>query len=89
MKQKYSLYVRLTAFLMVFAIIAPVLAVGADTKTKSKPLSDDQKISHVLNRLGFGARPGDVEKVKAVGLTQYIEQQLNATSTDSAMFPRG
>jgi hypothetical protein len=30
----------------------------------------------VLNRLGFGARPGDLEKVRALGVDRYIEQQL-------------
>src|SRR6185295_15585080 len=34
-------------------------------------------IIHVLNRLGFGARPGDVERVKAMGVEKYIEQQLH------------
>jgi len=41
----------------------------------SKP--DDKTILHVLNRIGFGARPGDVERVRQVGLAKYIEQQLN------------
>ena len=40
-------------------------------------LTEEQKITHVLNRLGFGARPGDVERVRKIGLRQYIEQQLN------------
>jgi len=40
-------------------------------------LTQDQRIVHVLNRLGFGARPGDVERVKAMGLENYINQQLN------------
>src|SRR6185295_4382822 len=39
-------------------------------------LNEDQRILHVLNRLGFGARPGDLERVKAIGLQQYINQQL-------------
>jgi uncharacterized protein (DUF1800 family) len=39
-------------------------------------LTDDQRILHVLNRLGFGARPGDIERVRAIGLEQYINQQL-------------
>lgn len=39
---------------------------------------------HVLNRLGFGARPGDVQKVKALGLQKYIDQQLNPASIDDA-----
>ena len=40
-------------------------------------LTEEQRIVHVLNRLGFGARPGDVERVKAMGLENYINQQLN------------
>ena len=44
---------------------------------KPKSLTEEQHIIHVLNRLGFGARPGDVERVKAMGVEKYIEQQLN------------
>jgi uncharacterized protein (DUF1800 family) len=40
-------------------------------------LSEGQRILHVLNRLGYGARPGDVERVKAMGLDNYIKQQLH------------
>ncbi len=45
--------------------------------SRSKKLTEEQRIVHVLNRLGFGARPGDVEKVKAMGVENYINQQLN------------
>jgi len=38
--------------------------------------SDAGAIVHVLNRIGFGPRPGDVEKVRSLGLQSYIEQQL-------------
>src|SRR5687768_1135625 len=41
----------------------------------SKP--DDKTILHVLNRIGYGARPGDVERVRQLGLAAYIEQQLH------------
>ena len=44
---------------------------------KHRSLTDEQRIIHVLNRLGFGARPGDVERVKAMGIEKYIEQQLH------------
>lgn len=50
---------------------------AAQQKAPSRRLNEDQRILHVLNRLGFGARPGDVERVKALGLERYIEQQLN------------
>ncbi len=32
---------------------------------------------HVLNRLTFGPRPGDVDRVATMGVDRYIEQQLN------------
>ncbi len=51
-------------------------ASGQRQKAVSR-LSDVQRILHVLNRLGFGARPGDVERLKAMGLENYINQQLN------------
>ena len=37
-----------------------------------------------MNRLGFGARPGDVERVKATGVDRYIEQQLSPDKIDDA-----
>jgi len=36
----------------------------------------DQQVMHALNRLGFGARPGDVEAVRSVGVDHWIAQQL-------------
>jgi len=39
--------------------------------------NDDQAIVHVLNRIGFGPRSGDVAKVREIGLQQYIDDQLH------------
>src|SRR5436190_9481571 len=39
--------------------------------------NDDKTIVHVLNRIGFGPRPMDVERVRALGLQAYIDQQLH------------
>jgi uncharacterized protein (DUF1800 family) len=38
--------------------------------------TDDRAIVHALNRLGFGPRPGDVARVKAMGLATWIDRQL-------------
>ena len=51
--------------------------ISAQKRSKPKGLSEEQRIVHVLNRLGYGARPGDVARVKAMGLENYINQQLN------------
>ena len=94
MKKDYSLIHKITTFLMLTALTVPALTLSADaqsmakpeTEKKLKPLTEDQKILHVLNRLGYGARPGDVEKVKQIGIQKYIEQQLNPSAlNDSAL----
>ena len=36
----------------------------------------DQQVRHVLNRLAFGARPGDAERVRAMGVDRWIAMQL-------------
>jgi uncharacterized protein (DUF1800 family) len=60
------------------AAIQPFVSIAAGQKhAKVQGLTEDQRILHVLNRLGFGARPGDVERVKAMGLDNYITQQLS------------
>src|SRR5262245_2284807 len=40
-------------------------------------VSEKDQIAHVLNRVAFGARPGDVERVEKMGVRMYIEQQLH------------
>lgn len=45
-----------------------------------KPMNSDQKVVQVLNRLTFGAKPGDFERVKAMGVKAYIASQLNPSS---------
>jgi uncharacterized protein (DUF1800 family) len=42
-----------------------------------QPISRDQKVEHALNRLSFGARPGDVQQVRSLGLKKWIDLQLH------------
>lgn len=46
-------------------------------------LSEDEAILHALNRLAFGPRPGDVERIRQMGLEKWIEQQLHPESLTS------
>lgn len=65
------------AIAAIMASQALVTLASTQKTSKKRRLSDEQQIIHVLNRLGFGARPGDVERVKSIGLDNYINQQLN------------
>jgi uncharacterized protein (DUF1800 family) len=42
--------------------------------------SKQDRILHVLNRLGFGPRPGDFEHVSAIGPERYVQEQLHPES---------
>jgi uncharacterized protein (DUF1800 family) len=43
-------------------------------------LTEEQQILHVLNRLGYGPRPGDVERVRRMGIAAYLAAQLSPAS---------
>jgi uncharacterized protein (DUF1800 family) len=59
------------------AVMVVLLAPASAQKRYAVPDSpDDKTIVHALNRLGFGPAPGDVDKVRRMGLAAYIEQQL-------------
>jgi uncharacterized protein (DUF1800 family) len=56
-----------------------------DASVKGLPiteLSGDEAILHALNRLAYGPRPGDVERVRQMGLAKWIDEQLNPGSLD-------
>jgi len=52
------------------------------------PAAGDREILHVLSRATFGPRPGDVERVRAVGLAAWLERQLRPESLDDSATAR-
>lgn len=52
--------------------LAHAASAGADTA-----LSPQERALHVLNRLAYGPRPGDLEQVERMGVPAYIAQQLH------------
>ncbi len=92
-----SILAAVLSFACVFSLTlelpaaAAIPAVAKDKKPKADPvlkglpiteLSSDEAILHALNRLAYGPRPGDVERVRQMGLARWIEQQLNPNSID-------
>ncbi|HZD95203.1 MAG TPA: DUF1800 domain-containing protein, partial [Candidatus Sulfotelmatobacter sp.] len=69
-------------------LVSTVLLVAGEKKSKQKTpdtataqpasaMGDDKRIVHALNRFTFGARPGDVERVRAQGLDKWFDEQLH------------
>src|SRR3954471_9228476 len=81
--------------LVAFGALLSLVPVGAkaqgisQTQTTSsdvRELPADQQIIQALSRLTFGARPGDVQKVRSIGLDKWIDQQLHPDKiNDDAM----
>jgi uncharacterized protein (DUF1800 family) len=57
-----------------------------DKKFKGKlpitQLTEDEAIVHAMNRLAYGPRPGDVERIRQMGLEKWVEQQLHPEAID-------
>src|SRR5258708_15554840 len=92
-----SLLAAILSFACVFSLAielpasAAIPAAAKDKKPKNDPalkglpiteLNPDEAILHALHRLAYGPRPGDVERVRQMGLGKRIEQQLNPNSID-------
>ncbi len=88
MRARVSAMHKIISVVAFVALFSPIFSINTNAQMMSKKkmgkLTKDQKILHVLNRLGFGAKPGDVEKVKAMGLERYIEKQLNPDSINDS-----
>jgi uncharacterized protein (DUF1800 family) len=61
--------------LVTYALLLATLPARA-----AAPLAPEQQAVHVLNRLAFGPKPGDIARVSRMGVQAYIESQLNPES---------
>src|SRR6267378_1636930 len=89
-----SLLAAILSFACIFSLtveMPAIAAIPAAAKDKTDPalkglpiteLSPDEAILHALNRLAYGPRPGDVERVRQMGLAKWIEQQMNPNAID-------
>ncbi len=58
--------------------VQPLPSVG------QRELSTNEQIRHVLNRLAFGARPGDAAHIREIGVDRWIAQQLTPQRIDDS-----
>jgi uncharacterized protein (DUF1800 family) len=58
----------------------PIAAFFFTLSGHAAELTEQQKALHVLNRLGYGPRPGDVDRIVSMGVDKYIDAQLHPES---------
>ena len=63
----------------IYALLLGLAAVTATAGTPQAagPASDERTALHVLNRITFGPRPGDVAHVQQMGVDRFIDEQLH------------
>jgi uncharacterized protein (DUF1800 family) len=81
---------RLTAALLVLTALATAqLALAKKKTTVAPPMNAQKRAAHALNRLTFGPRPGDYERVSKMGVDKWIDLQLHPEKiNDSALEAR-
>jgi len=83
-------YRCLSVLLILLAICASTAVVLAKDKNKhdktrgATQIDKHQRALHALNRLTFGPRPGDLQRVEQMGLEKWIDQQLHPEQLDDS-----
>jgi uncharacterized protein (DUF1800 family) len=73
------------AALLAAAALTAQFALGRKKDKLTGSAMDEQKRAvHALNRLSFGLRPGDVERVRQMGVDKWVELQLHPDKIDDA-----
>ena len=79
---------RRRAGLATIVLVAAGLIASAAPSSRlalpASPLSEQERVLHVLNRLGYGPLPTDVARVREMGVGVYLEQQLDQSRPPSA-----
>jgi len=64
------------ALLGLIACFITGISAGASALFRQS-IPNNQKAEHALNRLTFGPRPGDIQRVQALGIKKWIDLQLS------------
>ncbi len=67
-----------------FAISANLAIAKKRENLAAAQMDQRKRAIHALNRLTFGPRPGDVDRVMAMGVDQWIDQQLHPDKIDDS-----
>ncbi len=76
-------------WLLVFAVLLAGLAItqfalARKTVPPTGAMDDQKRAVHALNRLTFGPRPGDLDRVAQMGVDKWIDLQLHPEKIDDS-----
>jgi uncharacterized protein (DUF1800 family) len=75
--------------LLGFAATVPQLSAKKKPAANDPGVNEQKRAVHALNRLTFGPRPGDVQKVMDIGVDRWIDMQLHPEKiSDNALESR-
>jgi uncharacterized protein (DUF1800 family) len=78
-------YIRSIYLLLCLGLACATPQLLAKKKDKAPVgVSDQKRALHALNRLTFGPRPGDVQRVMAMGVDQWTDLQLHPEKIDDS-----
>lgn len=83
-----------TPKILLFPLFLAALAVSSGAQANrqaltsappvTRELTADMQVAHALNRLTFGARPGDAQRIRTMGLDRWIDSQLDPGNIDDS-----
>jgi uncharacterized protein (DUF1800 family) len=92
-RTKFAIFLlSLSLVSVTLSCVVPQLLAAKKKEDQNKDpfgASDQRRALHALNRLTFGPRPGEVQRVMEMGVDQWINLQLHPEKiNDSALNPR-
>ena len=71
----------LVSFVAVMLAVLPAATKKPEAAASDQPfrtaLSKEQRLTYAVERLSFGARPGDLDRVRQLGVDRWIDDQLH------------
>src|SRR5437764_1813070 len=78
MRSRFQQLAPALAFAVVASALCAQVALARKNKeTSSSQMPEQKRAIHALSRLTFGPRPGDTNRVMAMGVDNWIDQQLH------------
>lgn len=74
---------KLQSWILIF-ICGSLLWMGLGCRQQASSEVNDAFVTHIVERLSFGPKPGELQRVKSMGVENYIQSQLNPESIEES-----